>query len=199
MFPLWPIAFSFWPRAKLPWQVELYGRKREDIIWRGLREARHSGVSKQKDAHGRTNVASKSWSWGDSHRVGNRDNGLRENCVYGLCSSTPHTIQSLRLSTWVTFQEISTDVGLRPQLSRRSSWGGGGQKGVGCCLSGSARSLGFMAHGREYWYVFSLPFFLCLCALLLSVIERMIASLWCWQTSKAYLAEWHWFCFLSYS
>ncbi|KAK1905588.1 tRNA (guanine-N(1)-)-methyltransferase, partial [Dissostichus eleginoides] len=37
-------------------------------------------------------------------------------------NNTPHTIQSLRLSTGVTFQEISTDVGLRPQLSRRSKY-----------------------------------------------------------------------------
>lgn len=48
--------------------------------------------------------------------------------VYGLCSNTPHTIQPLRPSTGVTFQEISTDVGLGPQLSRRSS--GEGQGGV---------------------------------------------------------------------
>lgn len=41
--------------------------------------------------------------------------------VYGLCSNTPHAIQSLRPSAGVTFQEISTDVGLGPQLSRRNS------------------------------------------------------------------------------
>lgn len=40
----------------------------------------------------------------------------------------------------------------------------------------------------------SLPFFLRLCALLLSVVEWMIASLWCWQ-HEIYLPEWHWFLF----
>lgn len=39
----------------------------------------------------------------------------------GLRSNIPHAIQSLRSSAGVTFQEISTDVGLGPQLSSRSS------------------------------------------------------------------------------
>lgn len=63
--------------------------------------------------------------------MGTGDNGLRENCisVYGFCSNTPHTVQSLRPSTEVTVQEISTDVALGPQLSCWSSEDGlGGAK-----------------------------------------------------------------------
>lgn len=63
--------------------------------------------------------------------MGSGDNGLRENCisVYGFCSNT---VQSLRPSTEVTVQEISTDVGLGPQLScGRGGEGLGGAKRVG--------------------------------------------------------------------
>ena len=72
-----------------------------------------------------------------------------------FAATLPHTVQSLRPSTGVTFQEISTDVGLGPQLSRRSSGEGLGgvgkrESGVGCRLSDLARSRSFMAYGGEH-------------------------------------------------
>lgn len=49
------------------------------------------GVLRHNDAHGRTNFASKSWSWGDSHRVGTGDNGAAgELCVWPLQQHSPH-------------------------------------------------------------------------------------------------------------
>ena len=79
----------------------------------------------------------------------------------GLRSNIPNAIQSLRSSAGVTFQEISTDVGLGPQLSSRSSREGLGgvkwvaererERSVGCCLSHLARSRSFMAYGGEHW------------------------------------------------
>lgn len=91
---------------------------------KGLREASRGGLSRHKRyTHGQTNFAFHGWSWGDSHRVGTRDNGgRRENCVH-VCvwPSQQYSPHYPITQAGVTFQEISTDVGLGPQLSRRSS------------------------------------------------------------------------------
>lgn len=157
--------------------------------------------------HGRTNVAFQCWTWGDSHRVGIRDNGLREKGVYACVRTLLQYSQRGPITqAGVTFQEISTDVRLGPQLSRRRSREGcGGVKWVawrkreGRWMSlirlGKISQL-YGVWGRALISRVSLPFFLCLCALLLSLVEWVIASLWCWQ-HETYLPEWHWFCFLS--
>lgn len=90
---------------------------------KGLREASHSGLLRHKRyTHGQTNFAFHRWSWGDSHRVGTRDHGLRENCVYVCVQPLQQYSPRYPITqAGVTFQEISTDVGLGPQLSRRSS------------------------------------------------------------------------------
>ena len=97
---------------------------------KGLREPNRSGVLRQKDtcmaeqflpASAEVGVTAIVWGQGTIGR-----GSIVCMSVYGLCSNTPHANQSLWPSTGVTFQEISTDVGLGPQLSRQSSrkgWG----------------------------------------------------------------------------
>lgn len=46
--------------------------------------------------------------------------------VYGFCSKAPHTMKSLRLSARVTFQEISTDVGVGAPAVKMEQQGGSG-------------------------------------------------------------------------
>lgn len=98
---------------------------------KGLREANHSGVLRPKDTCMAKQYLAASAEVGVTVIVWGQGTIGRESIVcmssYGLCSNTPHAIQSLWPSNGVTFQEISTDVGLGPQLSRQSSregWGG---------------------------------------------------------------------------
>lgn len=98
---------------------------------KGLREPNHSGVLRHKDtcmaeqflpASAEVGVTAIVWGQGTMGR-----GSIVYMSVYGLCSNTPHAIQSFWPSTGVTFQEISTDVGLGPQLSRQSSRDGWGE------------------------------------------------------------------------
>lgn len=136
-FSLWPTTFSFGPLSELSWQVKPQQHEGEETIWGRGKKANHSGGRWDRKLH----------AWPDKFCL--QATGVRVTAIVwilwtfgwgriegvylcGLYSCTRHTMQSPRPSTGVTVQEISTDVGLRPQLSRWSGRDGvGGVKWVG--------------------------------------------------------------------
>lgn len=121
-------------------------------------------------------------------------------CMYVCAAILPSAVQSLKAR--VTFQEISTDVRLGPQLSRRSSgWGVFGRGEIREEREEKERwvlliRLGKISQryglwGRALISCLSLPFFLCLWALLLLVAGWTIPTLLRYWQHGTYLAEWH--------
>lgn len=93
---------------------------------KGLRESSHSGLLRQKDTRMAGQILPPCAGVGVTAIVWGLQTMGRGRLVcmsvyVGLRSDIPHSVQSLRPSTGVTFQEISTDVGLGPQLSSQSS------------------------------------------------------------------------------
>lgn len=118
----------------------------------------------ERYTHGRANFASMCWSWGDSHRVGTANNGLRETCVY-VCVRRPSQRHSPRhpITQAVYWSDISGNFhwcgtgapAVKPEQRGGAGWGEMSirerERSVGCCLSHLARSCSFMAYGGEHW------------------------------------------------
>lgn len=172
---------------------------------KGLEWASHSGL-----------LGEKTHAWPDQFCPPTLESGWQQSCgdwaqwserewcvcTYVCAAILPSAIQSLKAR--VTFQEISTDVRLGPQLSRRSSGGGEGRFGRGeireereekerwvLLIRLGKISQHYGLWGRASISCLSLPFFLCLWALLLLVAGWMIPTLLRYWQHETYLAEWH--------